>query len=51
MLVEAMSRKGFKNCEKEWWHFTLEREPYPDPAFDFPITPRAQGAIPAEVEK
>ena len=51
MLVEAMSRQGFKNYEKEWWHFTLEREPYPDTVFDFPITPRAQSATPAEVEK
>jgi D-alanyl-D-alanine dipeptidase len=49
MLVESMSRQGFKNYEKEW--LTLEREPYPDTVFDFPIEPRAQGALPAEVEK
>ena len=51
MLVEAMSRQGFKNYEKEWWHYTLEGEPYPDTVFDFPIAPRAQGATPAEVRE
>lgn len=40
MLVEVMSRHGFKNYEKEWWHFTLEDEPFPDTIFDFPIEPR-----------
>jgi D-alanyl-D-alanine dipeptidase len=40
LLVEAMQAHGFKNYPKEWWHFTLEPEPYPDTIFDFPITPR-----------
>jgi zinc D-Ala-D-Ala dipeptidase len=40
MLVDVMGRHGFKNYEKEWWHFTLEHEPYPDTIFDFPIEPR-----------
>lgn len=40
MLLVAMARHGFKNYEKEWWHFTLEKEPYPDTVFDFPIEPR-----------
>lgn len=39
-LVDAMARHGFKNYDKEWWHFTLENEPYPDTVFDFPIEPR-----------
>jgi D-alanyl-D-alanine dipeptidase len=39
-LVDAMARHGFKNYEKEWWHFTLANEPYPDTVFDFPIEPR-----------
>ena len=41
-LVEAMEAHGFKNYPKEWWHFTLEPEPYPDTIFDFPIAPRSQ---------
>jgi D-alanyl-D-alanine dipeptidase len=43
MLVDAMARHGFKNYEKEWWHYTLENEPYPDTVFDFPIEPRGAG--------
>lgn len=40
VLVEAMQAHGFKNYAKEWWHFTLQPEPYPDTIFDFPILPR-----------
>ncbi len=40
ILVEAMQAQGFKNYPKEWWHYTLEGEPYPDTIFDFPIKPR-----------
>ncbi len=45
LLLDAMTHHGFKNYEKEWWHFTLEREPYPGTIFDFPILSRtAPGA-------
>ncbi len=30
-LVEAMRNAGFRNYAKEWWHFTLEKEPFPKP--------------------
>jgi zinc D-Ala-D-Ala dipeptidase len=40
LLLDAMSRHGFKNYDKEWWHFTLYNEPYPDTIFDFLIEPR-----------
>jgi D-alanyl-D-alanine dipeptidase len=40
MLVEVMSRHGFKNYDKEWWHYTLANEPFPNTIFDFPIEPR-----------
>jgi zinc D-Ala-D-Ala dipeptidase len=36
-LVAAMTRRGFKAYEKEWWHFTLADEPFPDTYFDFPV--------------
>jgi D-alanyl-D-alanine dipeptidase len=39
VLVEAMRARGFNNYAKEWWHFTLSPEPYPDTFFDFPIEP------------
>ena len=34
ILYEIMSNNGFKNYSKEWWHFTLENEPYKE-YFDF----------------
>ena len=40
MLVDVMRRHGFKNYDKEWWHYTLEKEPFPSTIFDFPIEPR-----------
>lgn len=39
-LVSAMQAAGFKNYPLEWWHFTLDPEPYPDRYFDFPVEPR-----------
>jgi D-alanyl-D-alanine dipeptidase len=37
MLAAAMQRRGFRAYEKEWWHYTLRNEPYPDSYFDFPV--------------
>ena len=37
LLQKLMEKHGFKPYPKEWWHFTLSREPYPDTYFDFPI--------------
>jgi D-alanyl-D-alanine dipeptidase len=39
-----MRRHGFKNYANEWWHYTLEGEPYPATIFDFPIEPREPGS-------
>ena len=36
-LVRAMAAEGFVNYTREWWHFTLENEPYPDRYFNFPV--------------
>ena len=38
ILRKAMTENGFKPLAEEWWHFSLENEPYPDTYFDFPIT-------------
>lgn len=38
ILREAMLSQGFKPLETEWWHFTLEDEPYKDTYFTFPIS-------------
>jgi D-alanyl-D-alanine dipeptidase len=40
LLLEVMSRHGFKNYPKEIWHYRFQPEPYPDTYFDFPIRPR-----------
>ena len=37
-LRDAMSRHGFRNYAKEWWHYTLRNEPFRSTYFDFPIT-------------
>ena len=37
MLRAAMMRHGFKPFSTEWWHFTLEDEPYPNTYFTFPV--------------
>jgi D-alanyl-D-alanine dipeptidase len=36
-LCAVMEACGFARYEREWWHYTLKDEPYPDTYFDFPI--------------
>lgn len=38
MLRSVMLRNGFKPIDCEWWHFTLDNEPYPDTYFEFPVS-------------
>lgn len=37
LLQSLMTKHGFRPYAKEWWHFTLKDEPYPDTYFDFVI--------------
>jgi D-alanyl-D-alanine dipeptidase len=37
LLQKAMIRSGFQPIDCEWWHFTLEDEPFPDTYFTFPV--------------
>jgi len=37
LLKLLMERHGFAPYSKEWWHFTLKNEPYPETYFDFPV--------------
>jgi len=39
ILRRAMMLHGFKPLHTEWWHFTLENEPFPDTYFTFPVAP------------
>jgi len=36
-LREAMAAQGLRNYPQEWWHYTLQPEPDPDTAYDFPV--------------
>ena len=37
LLRALMTRHGFRPLREEWWHFTLENEPYPETYFNFPV--------------
>jgi D-alanyl-D-alanine dipeptidase len=37
LLRTLMTKHGFKPYSKEWWHFTLKDEPFPETYFDFPV--------------
>lgn len=37
LLKNLMEKHGFVNYDKEWWHYTLADEPFPDTYFDFPV--------------
>lgn len=36
-LQDLMVKGGFVPIDCEWWHFTLNNEPYPDTYFGFPV--------------
>lgn len=38
LLQNLMVRAGFVPIDCEWWHFTLEDEPFPETYFDFPVS-------------
>ena len=38
ILQRVMVRNGFQPIDCEWWHFTLDDEPYPDIYFEFPVS-------------
>lgn len=38
LLKKLMEARGFLAYEREWWHYSLANEPYPDQYFDFEIT-------------
>lgn len=37
LLLSLMESHGFVNYDKEWWHYRLKDEPFPETYFDFPI--------------
>ena len=37
LLREVMVKHGFRPLAEEWWHFTLEDEPFRNTYFTFPV--------------
>ena len=37
LLKRVMEKYGFTNYANEWWHFTLDNQPYPKTYFNFPV--------------
>lgn len=37
ILKQLMTKHNFKSYSKEWWHYTLKDEPYPNEYFDFDV--------------
>lgn len=37
LLQTLMVQYGFLPLREEWWHFTLDEEPFPDTYFNFPV--------------
>jgi D-alanyl-D-alanine dipeptidase len=37
-LRTVMELSGFEPYEREWWHYSLREEPFPDTSFDFLIS-------------
>ncbi len=37
LLRNVMVKYGFNPITEEWWHFTLNNEPFPDTYFTFPV--------------
>ena len=38
LLKKVMEKHGFTNYRNEWWHYTLNNQPYPNNYFDFLVT-------------
>ena len=38
LLQRLMTEHGFRPLATEWWHFSLENEPWPDTWFTFPVS-------------
>lgn len=37
LLKKVMNKHNFKSYSKEWWHYTLKVEPFPNEYFDFDV--------------
>ena len=37
LLKSIMEHSGFVNYSREWWHYRLRDEPFPDEYFDYEV--------------
>lgn len=37
ILSSLMEKHGFRRFQREWWHYRLQNQPYPDQNFNFPV--------------
>lgn len=37
ILKTVMEKHGFNAYPEEWWHYSLDEEPFPETYFDFPV--------------
>lgn len=44
-LKDGLAQFGFVNYVNEWWHYTLDPQPYPDTFFDFNVDPRPNATV------
>jgi D-alanyl-D-alanine dipeptidase len=44
LLRTEMERQGFGAYQREWWHYTLKNEPFPNQSFAFPVQERVHVA-------
>jgi len=42
LLRQVMRKHGFRNYVREWWHFSLEGQPFAGRRFDFDILPKGK---------
>ncbi|MEK8105921.1 M15 family metallopeptidase [Micromonospora sp. M12] len=43
LLQRLMTDAGFVNYDREWWHYSLRDEPYPDTFFAAPVARSSVG--------
>ncbi|MEU3621739.1 M15 family metallopeptidase [Amycolatopsis coloradensis] len=46
LLKSTLAAAGFRNLPQEWWHYTLNQEPFPGTYFDFPVSRRSLTCAP-----
>ncbi|WP_037314136.1 M15 family metallopeptidase [Amycolatopsis orientalis] len=51
LLKGTLATAGFRNLAEEWWHYTLNAEPFPDTYFDFPVARHSLTCAPSPTDR